>query len=520
VAKTVLPEVGYAITGQGAELSREKRQRMNTLQDRAIQIKATALQEQLDAGRKYGTLTPLQQQQLQQQIEGLYAQPMQGPSLVQRLHKIVHPNATVAAGPQAPAAKTPLAAFPSEGTLTAEAKAKAIARPQNTTTQALDTYTEQKFGTTFSDSTAEQQEEAFNHVSAAKRAPRIRSAVVIDKSSPTGFSSATWDVTSGQVMSTFPGILPPRGFIPTATVSHSTDQYGNTTSTVSERTPQIPGTSRPGPHDVAAAQQHQASEDEQAEAPAEGQAKPATGKKAVIPKVAAPVTQAAPAGPRQLDPAGHIPELPGINPQVREFAQQLIDDRDVDKIPAKARAPAAALARQFGWEQGKFTPKEQVMLREAATFLQEGINNPALAALDGGTWDRLKMAQASLTPEKEGIISRTATLLSAKGLNSQQQEYARWYKQMVGTISGLAQLVRSGRATEATIERLVAELPNPYNTVSSADARNRLQRLVREINIAMQKGSFTGTEGAGGTGPGAILPQKSPVIVVSPEDMK
>lgn len=106
VAKTVLPEVGYALTGEGAELSREKRQRAQRLQDMQTQIKAQALEQALSNP----SLTQEQRTAIYGQLDSL-VQPMaaQGPSMIQRVHKALHPNATVAQGPQAPTRNAPTA---------------------------------------------------------------------------------------------------------------------------------------------------------------------------------------------------------------------------------------------------------------------------------------------------------------------------------------------------------------------------------------------------------------------------
>jgi hypothetical protein len=198
---------------------------------------------------------------------------------------------------------------------------------------------------------------------------------------------------------------------------------------------------------------------------------------------------------RGLDAQGHIPPLKGVPPAVIETANELLDDKDMDKIKyAKLIPVAAALARKYGWEQGKFTPKEQVMLRETSSFLQRAMRDDSMKVLDEGTLSRLKLAQLIQNPDKEGFIGRSAQTLIAAGMSPSQVKFIQTYNQLVGTISGLSQLVRSGRATEATIERLKAELPNPITTKNSADAQQRLQRLMDEINLAMRKGSFTSAE--------------------------
>jgi len=165
----------------------------------------------------------------------------------------------------------------------------------------------------------------------------------------------------------------------------------------------------------------------------------------------------------------------------------------VNKLPAKTRDLSAKLARAYGWEQGKFTPKEQTMLREATTFIDDAMgNDKALAVLDEGWLDRQKIAQVVDSVDAKGMISRAITTAAAQNLTDDEAEFVRAYNQLVGTISGFGQLVRSGRATEATIERLKKELPNPMTTKDSKDAMARLQRLRKEIDVGLQKGTFTG----------------------------
>ena len=194
----------------------------------------------------------------------------------------------------------------------------------------------------------------------------------------------------------------------------------------------------------------------------------------------------------KLDGQGHIPNnYIGSTPQVIEGANQLLDGTDKDKLPAKTRELSSALARRYGWEQGKFTPKEQLMLREATTFLNEAATNPSMSVLDS-TGSKLKLGQVLASSHDQGFIGRTASTLAASNMTEQEGEFVRMYNQLVGTISGLSQLVRSGRATEAQIDRLKNELPNVLNAKDAADGRKRIQRILKEVDIAMKKGTFEG----------------------------
>lgn len=275
-----------------------------------------------------------------------------------------------------------------------------------------------------------------------------------------------------------------RGLMGTERSTTSTDPYGNVTTTRSQTRPVIPGSSG-APRGTTG-----------------GGSSAAPSAKTSRNRLPAPPK--AQSAPPPLDSDGHVPQGAG-NPQVVEAANQLLDGQDINKLPTKVREPAAAMARQYGWEQGKFTPKEQVMLRESSTFLQKALNDPSMAALDGDFMQRMKVAQAVQTPDKEGMVGRGLSTAASMNLSDQQAEFVRMYNQLVGTISGLAQLVRSGRATEATIDRLKAELPNPTTTKNSQDGRERIKRLIKEIDVAMKKGTFEGADSGGSGGGGKEL---------------
>lgn len=207
--------------------------------------------------------------------------------------------------------------------------------------------------------------------------------------------------------------------------------------------------------------------------------------------IAAPKQSTAPSG---LDENGHIPDtFKGSTPQVIEGANQLLDGRDVKDIPQKVRQLSAELARKNGWEQGKFTPKDQVLLKESTTFLKKAMNDHSLKVLD----DRVSAMKLAELIEKQGdkqvMLSTAITTNISKSLTNDEAAFLRMYNQLLGTISGLGQLVRVGKPTESSIRRLMSELPNPKTVQGSADAKKRMQRLLDEVDVAMEKGSFEGT---------------------------
>jgi hypothetical protein len=289
--------------------------------------------------------------------------------------------------------------------------------------------------------------------------PKTVTSIEPDPESPTGYSKVTSDA-SGEI-SRQTNVLPPRGFI--GSESTTTDPFGVTSTTT--RKPAVPGM----------------------QGSAKGPVAPSTAK---TPKEAR--DRLRPVAPPQLDAQGHIPTSGHVNPQLREAANNLIDGMDVDKlpIPQRDRAAAEQLAKQYGWSgQGLFAPKDKLLIRESTGILKQLSSSPALSALDD-TGSRLKIQQVLENPEKRGMIGQAVQGLTAQNLTEAEQQFVTLYNQAVGRISGLSQLVRSGRATEAQIDRLKSELPNPATTSGSAHAKQKLAQIQNEIDIALQKGQF------------------------------
>jgi hypothetical protein len=191
-----------------------------------------------------------------------------------------------------------------------------------------------------------------------------------------------------------------------------------------------------------------------------------------------------------LDANGHIPTNAPYNGQLISAANQLIDGMDISKLPlpAKDKEAAAELAAKYGYGgQGLFNPQQKLQIKEASTFLNRAINSPALAVLDSRI-SRDKIIAA--LNNSEGHAGWTDSFIARNfNLNPREAEFLRMYRQLTGTISGLASLTRPGRPTEAGIKRLMVELPNPNESHSASDAKARLQRLIDEINIATNKGT-------------------------------
>lgn len=300
--------------------------------------------------------------------------------------------------------------------------------------------------------------------------PKTVTKLVKDKSSPTGYSYATFNPFDGSISSIVPNAPPQRGLIVRESIS--TDLYGNKTVTVSG--PQadmegggVPsGTPAPSPSTPPVKTPNQQKSDLRA---IQGRGKIA------------------------LDEDGHIPPSKAVNENVRQAANQLLDGQDITKLDARVRNAAASLAEKGGWKgQGKFTPRDLLLVRESATLLTQFGNSKSLEILNDAT-SRAKVQQVLQNPEKRSTIGQQLQQMVAANLSPEEQEFVTLYNQAVGRISGLSQLVRSGRPTEATIERLKMELPNPATTADAAHAKAKLAQIQNEIDIAMQKGNFGDT---------------------------
>ena len=296
-----------------------------------------------------------------------------------------------------------------------------------------------------------------------------------------------------------PSIGPVR--VPTTRSSTATDSLGVTTNTSSTTTPQ----GQPAPR-VGASPGAGVSPSAQRTSPGLAPRKPAASHgTASSPKVDPH---------RQLDASGHIPPSAG-NPGLVQAANSIIDGMDVDKlpIPQKDRGAAMALAAEYGYQgQGTFTPQQKIMINEAGAKLDQLANTPYLSVLDNGT-SRAKIAAVlSASDPKSGTVHNVIASQIARSLTPAEAGFIRDYNAAVGVISGLGPVTRGNRTTEASVQRLMTELPSVFQAANSKDAKARIKQLTQEIDLAKNPSNATSL--------GPKAPAQSNVIVVSPEDMK
>ena len=510
VAGPVIQSLAEEESGQAPEIQAERRRQKMALQQASLASDVNELQSQLDLGIKYGTLNDDQQNAYRKAIAQrnmdaiTQAGAPAGGNIAQRLHAAFHPGGA----PYQPPTPALPNAVPEGGTnqaandaaiRLAEARYTAM-RKNNPKLVSLDSYANDNFGTDFTSATPEQQEAALEAYGKANRAPKMVTRVVNDSDSLTGYSAATWDVDKKSLVSKFPGVLPPRGFVPTERISKSKDQFGNVIETIGQTTPLVPGATSAAPNPNASGTPTAApSQPASSTAPRRSFVGLALGGGATGARPSSPSptsTKAlSPTAAPVLDDNGHIPAHPGVNEQVRELANELLDGRDAKDLPMKGKAPAQALARQYGWEQGAFTPKEKILINEAGAKLQQLRDSPSLSVLNN-TGSRMRIAQVLDSAEKQGFVGRTASALAAGSLSPQEQEFVRNYNAAVGVISGLTPLTRGGRQSESSIHRLMQEMPSVLQSSNAEDAQKRVDQLLQEVKVAT---STTGATPVGAT---------------------
>jgi hypothetical protein len=262
-------------------------------------------------------------------------------------------------------------------------------------------------------------------------------------------------------------------------------------TTVSTRTPQVPGIAgRPGGATLPPAPGG-------ATTPSVGPA-PKSAKQGGVAGAAKPAAVPIAAMPA-LDESGHIPATVVATPQVLEGANQLLDGKDVKDIPAKTKELSASLARKYGWEQGKFTPREQGALRNATQFIDDMLSDPATFSVLDNTVSRVKLNRVLAGSEKQGLTASTVSTIASSFMTDEEAKFVRQYNIITQTLAGIAPAIRGSgnKTTEAAIHRLLTDMPNPKTVQGAKDGIERLQLLKKEVARALAKGQFTEAQAAG-----------------------
>jgi hypothetical protein len=350
-----------------------------------------------------------------------------------------------------------------------------------------------------------------------------------DPTSKTGFSSVYYDSEGTEIWRA--DTLPPRTAVPRSTDSTSTDAFGVQSHRHTETKPLYSGagggpaaggTGRPpvaagaagGPVAQGVPPPGGGAALLQALAAAHPAAPAATPAAAIVQRLAANKAPARPATPassaaggavpaalpqgqgynigpyKGLDETGHIPARPGLNPQLVAAANRLFDDSDVTKLGVRGADLQAvtALASKYGWRQGSLTPAQQMQIHQVDNSLK-ALSDPKMLKLFDSTAGRLLMSTVSLDPTGEGGFAGLEAAVKRGAMSQQQTEYMNALTRLRGVIGGIRGFTGANNSN-ATADRLLAELPNFTNTKNSADAKDKLDKLRQEVEIIKRLGYF------------------------------
>ncbi len=154
---------------------------------------------------------------------------------------------------------------------------------------------------------------------------------------------------------------------------------------------------------------------------------------------------------------------------------------------------------------GKLKPEMEAGLRVLHVALWGSASTAGLdktiGVLDSsGSRAKLIAAGVGRTPDpKEWTITKLAHAGFYSAMSKEEKDYVYQLNRAISAINALRTITGLPRSTQALMDRYVLELPNPVTTPSSADARNQLQLIEREIGAAMAKA----TGGGGGEVPNA-----------------
>jgi hypothetical protein len=190
------------------------------------------------------------------------------------------------------------------------------------------------------------------------------------------------------------------------------------------------------------------------------------------------------------DGTAALPPRAGITDSMRALAENLINGGDANKIPARYRGLVESIAKNvYGWKgQGSLTPAQQMQIEQVDNSLSTLSQDKFLKLFDS-TATRLWMATVPLDPPSQGGAAGLTAALHRGMVPQAGAEYLNALTRLRGVITGIRSFTGANNSN-ATADRLLAELPNFTNTKNAADARNKLEKLRQEIAIIKKLGFY------------------------------
>lgn len=189
---------------------------------------------------------------------------------------------------------------------------------------------------------------------------------------------------------------------------------------------------------------------------------------------------------------GHIPASDPSNPLIKSAADQLINGMAIKDIqlPVKDKQAAEELAQKYGAGQGMFTPREKMQVQQSQQLIENIRNDKKLMSVFSENALKRGLIQSFVMQKSDGdIASNEQHAVAASMLNDNDTRFIQTMRNLIGRIQGLAQLTRgTGRPTEAAVNRMMQELPNLNIASNPAQAKQALDLIQNEIDIAMKHG--------------------------------
>jgi hypothetical protein len=178
-----------------------------------------------------------------------------------------------------------------------------------------------------------------------------------------------------------------------------------------------------------------------------------------------------------------------VTPPIMQAANALIDQGDANKINPRLRYLAINLARKYGWKgQGSLTPAQQMQLEQVDSSLKGLYNLQTLKLFDDPVKSTL-MAYFPIDPKAEGGLEAVLQKMARRGVPEPYRDYLAKLIRLRGVMTAIRGFTGANNSN-ATADRMLAELPNFNNTNDSHEAALKLQQLMAEVSIIKRMGFY------------------------------
>jgi hypothetical protein len=215
----------------------------------------------------------------------------------------------------------------------------------------------------------------------------------------------------------------------------------------------------------------------------------ASGQPIPLPPPTPTLTPGSPVGPYRALDANHNIPANASTPQIVEAANTLINQGHATKLAPRVRYLAESLARQYGWKgQGSLSPAQQMQIEQVDNSLKS-LYNPETLKLFDSPMGKYAMSYFPIDPKTEGGVGAVLQKLARLGVPKPYTDYLDKVIRLRGVLAGIRGFTGANNSN-ATADRMLAELPNFNNTNNSHEAALKLQQLIIEVSIIKKLGFY------------------------------